>query len=243
MEVWAELAPSKSRGKLVERASRLRGLVDCFNVPEAPLGRPKAHAIAVAHVVSEATGVPVVANLRLLDVNANGLVSLANAARLLGLRGLVLLRGDPPAYGRPVKDVGTEEAVRLLAGMKLGLQLGVILSLAYPPEAIASRLSLPLDFVLVTRMWKPEQLMAEPIQAARGRGVRVIPYIVVAEADQAREVYEMLKGHQPVYEPEEAGDVASSLVGVADGVLVSSPLSEKALVEAVRSVRERLSTS
>ena len=237
LEVWAEIPPSRRREKIASLARALRGLVDVIDVPEAPLGRPSAHAIAVAHVASVEAGAPAVANVRLLDVNANGLLSLLGAAELLGLAGVVLLQGDPPAYGEPVAQLSTEEAVLLARKTARRLQLGAILSLAKPQPLLAERLSLPLDFLLATRLAKPSQL-GGVVQEARRSGKKIIPYIVVAEADEKSEVYKMLEGHQPVYEPSEIPGVMREIACLADGILVSAPTSHKALVEALKAARE-----
>lgn len=236
-EVWAEVEPSRSRARVLSVARSVRGLVDVVNVPEAPLGKPSAHAVAVAYVAGREAFAESVANLRLLDVNANALISLVGAAELLGLRGVVLLRGDPPRHGRPVRELSTEEAARLLKRRGVGVQVGAILSLAKPPEEQAKRLSQPIDLFLATRLWNPRQLEG-PVQEARRRGKKVIPYIVVAEADNKKLLYEMLQGHQPVYEPADVPCVAKSLIGLVDGVLVSAPLSKKTLVEALKALRE-----
>jgi 5,10-methylenetetrahydrofolate reductase len=236
-EVWVEVPPSRKPEKLVRIARMIRGLVDAVDVPEAPMGRPSAHSIAVAHVVSREAMVPAVANIRLLDVNANALASLLGAALLLRLRGVVLLQGDPPMYGRPVGHLSTEEAVRFAREYAPALKVGVVLSLAKPPEKIAERLKLPVDFYLATRLFKPSQLEGQ-LQEARLQGRKVIPYIVVAEGDDKRAMYEMLKGHQPVFEPAELPSFIRAISSLVDGVLVSAPTSHKTLVEALKAANE-----
>ncbi|WP_052287747.1 hypothetical protein [Hyperthermus butylicus] len=241
MELWAEVSPSRSRKKLSQLAGRLHGLADYIDVPDSPMGIPVAHALGVAGFLA-LRGLRVVANIRLADINANALLSLAGAARLLGVQGLVLLQGDPPVYGKHVGQVSTEYGVKLLRGWEgaEGLRLGVILSLARGDEELASRLSLPVDFVLATRLWEPGQLDRPPIREARRRGIRVIPYVVVAPENRVGELAKLLSGHQPVFTVEEMLDFVLGLRGLVDGVLVSSPLSHSLLVEALRRLREAL---
>ncbi len=238
MEIWAEVSPSKNPAKVVAVARSIRGLPDVVNVPEAPLGKPSAHAIAVSYLVAREAVAHGVANIRLLDINANALLSLVGAAQLLGLRGVVLLQGDPPKYGRPVAELSTEAAVKLVKSKGLRVELGAILSLAKPVEEQAKRLAQPMDFFLATRLWSPRQLGGVVQEARRRWGKRIIPYIVVAEADNRKLLYETLRGHQPVYEPEDLPRVMKELVGLVDGVLVSSPLSEKTLREALKAAKE-----
>jgi 5,10-methylenetetrahydrofolate reductase len=75
-EIWVEIPPSRNPSKLTRVARLIRGLVDKIDVPEAPMGQPSAHAVAVAHVLSKEAMVPAIANIRLLDINANALASL-----------------------------------------------------------------------------------------------------------------------------------------------------------------------
>ncbi|BEP18391.1 methylenetetrahydrofolate reductase [Pyrofollis japonicus] len=238
LEVWAEIAPSKNPAKIVSVARSIQGLADVVNVPEAPLGKPSAHAIAVAYLAAREAYAEAVANVRLLDINANALLSLAGAAKLLGLRGLVLLRGDPPKYGRPVNELTTEAAAKLLRGKNIDLEIGAILSLAKPPEMLAVRLSQPIDVFLATRLWKPSQLGGVVQEARLRQGKKIIPYIVVAEADNRKLLYKMLEGHQPVYEPEDVPKLLAEISKLVDGILVSAPLSEKTLREALRAAKE-----
>jgi len=239
MKVLVEVAPRRNREKLVEEVSKLVNYVDAVFVPDAPLGKPSAHAIAVAHVISETLGIEAIPSVRLRDINTNALMNLVGAAKLLGIRSIVLVRGDPPAHGAPVDDIGTEEAVELLKKSRSfrEMRLGLVVSMAKGYEMIAERLRLPIDMVLVSRLWRPQDLEHDVFAEARKRGVEVYPYIVVASPRDRDRVYEMLRGHQPVYLPREAVDVVEALRGLCDGVLISSPAGIEASLELLRLIR------
>jgi len=239
MKLLVEVAPRRNRERLLEEVSKLANYVDAVFIPDAPLGKPSAHAIAVAHIVSESLGLEAIPSIRLRDVNTNGLLNLVGAAKILGIRSIVLVRGDPPAHGVPVDDIGTEEAIALLRGVRAfqGIRLGLVVSMAKGYEMIGERLRLPINMALVSRLWRPRDLEHEVFAEARKRGIEIYPYIVVASEARRRAVYEMLRGHQPVYLPREAAKVLEELRGLCDGVLVSSPMDPGACLELLRLVR------
>ncbi len=243
MELWIEVVPSTKKERALERVAKVRHLIDKVFVPEAPLGYPRAHAIAVAHVIQESLEVPSIASVRTVDVNANALVSLLGAAVLLGIEGVVITRGDPPAFGNTVNDVGTEEAIRIARldhRLKL-LKLGVVVSLAKGYSKISERLlGLDIDFALLSRVWNRDQLKHEVFSEARRKGIKLITYIVVAKGNEKEKVFKLLEGHQRVFEPSEVETFVKELEGLVDGILITSPLDHMAFVEAVERVRRVL---
>jgi len=236
VELWIELVPSTRRERILEKVSLVRDLVDAVFIPEAPLGYPRAHSVAVAHVVKELSGLRAFASVRTRDVNANALLSLLGAAVLLDIDGVVVTRGDPPVFGSAVDDIGTEDAVRLARSDRRvqHLRLGAIVSLAKGYAEISERLlGLSIDFVLVTRLWRPEQLMHSVFSSARRRGVRVVPYLVVSSESERSIVFEMLKGHQKVFTIEEVEEFIECLRDLVDGVIVTAP---RSFIDAVRAL-------
>jgi len=239
MKIFVEVPPTSSRRRLREYAELLKGLVNAVFVPEAPLGYPKALAIVVAHIIGEAVGVPAIASIRTRDVNANALISMLGAAKLLGLYGVLITRGDPPAFGKEVSDIGTEDAIKLVRTNKRlrGLRVGVVVSLAKDLTLIRERLlNLDIDFAFVTRMWSPSQVKNEVFEKARGRGVEIVPYVVVSREEDFGKVFELLRGHQRIWRPQEVPSLVEELKGLVDGVLITSPYRFETVVEVLKSL-------
>jgi 5,10-methylenetetrahydrofolate reductase len=126
MEIIAEVTPVRDREKLLKKLEALKPLVDWIDIPEAPGGKPTAHSLAVGALAKQMGFEPIV-HIRLLDVNKTGLKSLLGGVYILDIKHVVLLQGDPPAEGQPVREVSTEEAVE--EAKKLGLKAGALLSL------------------------------------------------------------------------------------------------------------------
>lgn len=172
MRPIAELPPVKNKEILMKRIRAIRELVEEVDVPDSPLGRPSAHAIAVASLALQA-GLDPIMHMRIRDINLLALKSLLGAAKLLGIRRVVPLTGDPPALGTSVDQLKTEDAVR--AAKEEGLVVGAMLSMR---RNYAERLRIGADFYLVLNLKRPEDMESL-------RGVEAYPYLLIRTSRNA----------------------------------------------------------
>jgi 5,10-methylenetetrahydrofolate reductase len=207
MEIIAEVTPVRDRGRLLKKLEALRSLVNKIDIPEAPGGKPTAHALAVG-VLAKQMGLEPIVHIRLLDVNKTGLKSLLGGAYLLDIREVVVLQGDPPAEGRPVGDVSTEEAVA--EAKKMGLKVGALLSLRRDYKRRIETLG--ADFYLALHFTDVRQLEGLPPV--------VYPYVMVKTNNNSA-LIERLR--QTAVSPQKALELIRALEGVAPGVVVSVP--------------------
>jgi len=220
MEIIAEITPSLNRDLLLKKLVGLKAFVDKVDIPEAPGGRATAHSLAVG-VLAKQHGLEPIVHIRLLDVNKTGLKSLLGAARLLGLEYVVLLQGDPPAEGSPVKDVATEEAVA--EAKKMGLKAGALLSLR---REYAKRLEAGADFYLALHFSHRDQL--------RGLPRNVYPYIIVETPKNAPLVQRL---RQTAVPPQRAVELAEEIDGLVDAAIISVPGDFEALVDVLKQIK------
>jgi 5,10-methylenetetrahydrofolate reductase len=207
MEIIAEVTPVRDRERLLKKLEALKPLVDKIDIPEAPGGKPTAHALAVG-VLAKQMGLEPIVHIRLLDVNKTGLKSLLGGAYLLDIREVVVLQGDPPTEGRPVGDVSTEEAVA--EAKKIGLKVGALLSLRRDYKRRIETLG--ADFYLALHLTDVRQLEGLPPV--------VYPYVMVKTNNNSA-LIERLK--QTAVDPQKALELIRALEGVAPGVVVSVP--------------------
>jgi 5,10-methylenetetrahydrofolate reductase len=207
MEIIAEVTPVRDRERLLKKLEALRSLVNKIDIPEAPGGKPTAHALAVG-VLAKQMGFEPIVHVRLLDVNKTGLKSLLGGAYLLDIREVVVLQGDPPAEGRPVGDVSTEEAVA--EAKKIGLKVGALLSLRRDYRRRIETLG--ADFYLALHFTDVGQLEGLPPV--------VYPYVMV-KTNNNSVLIERLR--QTAVSPQKALELMRALEGVAPGVVVSVP--------------------
>src|ERR1043166_6622255 len=107
----AEVTPPVSceRADLLARAAPLRGLADAVNVTDGAGARAHMGAFAAAIVLNEA-GIEPVLQMTCRDRNRLALQADLLGAAALGIRNLLILRGDDPSAGdqphaKPVFDL------------------------------------------------------------------------------------------------------------------------------------------
>ena len=148
-----ELLPPKGRdvAPVVERAARLARLgVTAINLPDGARAAAKMSPLAVGVRIQETTGVEAVLHVCCRDRNLLGLQADLLAASALGIRGVLLITGDPPILGdypdaTAVFDVDaiglTNVATRLnrgldLAGNLTGPSTGFVVGVGLNPTAV-----------------------------------------------------------------------------------------------------------
>jgi len=234
LKIVAEVIPGRVHG-LSGYLPDVAGLADAIDVPESPLGIPHPNSVATAAFIKAAYGCDVIPHVRLADLNEVSLLSLAYAAKTYGAYGLVILRGEGGGGG----FASSEEAAAVIRSAKglEGLKLGAILSLRFGDEEILRRAAGPFSFFLVTRLNPANPLgRAEVLEAVRGLGKEVFPYVIVAtdaNADVIRRV------GQPHVSEEGLPELVEVLEGVVDGVIVSVPHDRAGLRRCLRSLRRR----
>jgi len=225
MEIIAEITPVRDRAKLLKKLETLKPLVDRVDIPEAPGGKPAAHSLAAGALAKQMGFEPIV-HIRLLDVNKTGLKSLLGGAYLLDIKDVVVLQGDPPAEGRPVGEVSTEEAVE--EAKKMGLRAGALLSLRRDYRKRVE--TLKADFYLALHLTDAKQLEGLPPV--------VYPYVMVKTSGNSALIDRL---RQTAVEPHEALAFVEALEGVAPGVVISVPGDFNALVGLLKQIKTRRS--
>ena len=221
MEIIVEITPVVNKEHLLKKMEAVRPFVDAIDIPEAPGGRPLAHSLAVGALAKQ-LGLEPIVHIRLLDVNKTGLKSLLGGAKVLEIKKVVLLQGDPPYEGRPVGEVSTEEAVA--EAKKLGLAAGALVSLK---RDYWRRLEIGADFYLALHFSDVRQLVSLPPV--------VYPYII-RKTSQNIALIEKLR--QTAVTPNEAVELVKGLEGVAPGAVLSAPGDFAALVKTLREIRD-----
>jgi len=233
MRLAAELEPVGSLGELRRAVEDLAGVADLIDVPDQPLGRRFHAATVSAYAASIVGGERVIPHVRTVDYAPHALKAVAKTLSLLGVRMVVLLRGDPLGWER---GPSPEEAMALLKGYReRGLRLGFIISLRKPVNVIEERLQLEPDFLLALNLtWETLDRLR---YVAAERGFPVYPYIVLL-TERNRRLFESGIATK-AYEEGEALNLACAATGVPGvaGLLASSPGDRGALLRFLEVVR------
>ena len=163
--VTAEIAPPASADPqaLLERALPLRGLADAVNVTDGAQARASMSALAAAAILVRHDIEPIL-QMSCRDRNRIALQSDLLGASALGIRNLLMLRGDDPTAGdqanaKPVFDLDTQALVSTAVTMRDRGELpsGRALQGA-PPAFFVGAADSPLDPL---PDWTPDKLRAK----------------------------------------------------------------------------------
>lgn len=134
--VTAEIEPPKGidAAAAVDGARLLKSFgIDAINVTDNPMARLRMSSIAVAHLVRKETGAETIFHFSPRDRNVLGIQSDLLGAAGLGIKGLLVVGGDPLKIGdypqsKPVGEVDTLGLLRIVKGLNGGVDMagGVI---------------------------------------------------------------------------------------------------------------------
>jgi methylenetetrahydrofolate reductase (NADPH) len=162
--VTAEIAPPASADpqSLLERALPLRGLADAVNVTDGAQARASMSPLAAAAILVQ-HGIEPILQLSCRDRNRIALQSDMLGAAALGIRNLLMLRGDDPTAGdqpdaKAVFDLDTEALVATAVAMRDRGELPSGRALQDRPSFCIGATDSPLD---PQPQWKPDRLRAK----------------------------------------------------------------------------------
>ena len=122
--ITAEITPpvSCAAADLVAKAAPLKGLADAVNVTDGAGARPHLDAVAAAAILLR-EGIEPILQFNCRDSNRIGLQSELMGAAALGIRNLLLLKGDDPGQGdqpdaKPVFDYDTAALTKVAVMMR-----------------------------------------------------------------------------------------------------------------------------
>ena len=124
--VTCELNPPKGTDldPLFEKAERLKGLIDAFNLTDSHAARMAMTPLAVAHLLLD-RGVEPIVQITTRDRNRIALQGDLLGADALGVHNVVFMGGDPPTAGdhpdaKPVFDVYSSLMLRAATSLENG---------------------------------------------------------------------------------------------------------------------------
>lgn len=123
--ITAEINPPKGCDPAIaiENVAKIKDLVAGVNVTDNSAGAMKMASLPLSYIIQKETGVEAIWQMTCRDRNRLALQSDLLGGAALGVSNLLLLRGDPPQ--EPIKeekcfDIGTEELIQIIAGLKQG---------------------------------------------------------------------------------------------------------------------------
>ena len=119
-----ELEPEKTcdLSHTIHEAEEMAPYVVAANVTDSPLGIVTINSMAASHIIQKQTGLEVIWQLTVRDVNKLGIAGMVMGGHALGLRNILSLTGDHPAMGdipesKPVFDLDSATLCKLIREM------------------------------------------------------------------------------------------------------------------------------
>ena len=149
--IYGEVEPSRSREVILRRLEEIARAFGRVDIPDIPLGKPSIFSPVLSAHAFTGLGADVISHLRVQDHNILSIKSIIKTLVYIGVRRLLLLRGDPPAQGEPCGGTWSpEEAAEYAIGY--GAEPGLLVSPRKSDEEIRERLESPARVLYVTRV-------------------------------------------------------------------------------------------
>lgn len=168
--ITAEVTPPLSGAPdgLLERARPLKGVVDAVNVTDGASARVHISSLAAAALLA-ADGIEPILQMTCRDRNRIALESDILGASALGIRNILVLRGDDPAAGdhpeaKPVFDFESRDLLQAATAMGTAGTLPSGRKITPPPTLFLGAADTPIE---PPADWHPEALMAKAEAGAR----------------------------------------------------------------------------
>ena len=168
--VTAEITPPASGApdELLALAEPFRGLVDALNVTDGPRAMVHMSALAAAAILTRA-GLEPILQLTCRDRNRIALQADLLGASAVGVRNVLVLRGDEPDTNeipppKPVFDMDSRDLIQVAAKMRAGEALASGREIATAPRLFIGAADTPVD---PEPGWRPTGL-ARKVEAGAG---------------------------------------------------------------------------
>jgi methylenetetrahydrofolate reductase (NADPH) len=162
--VTAELTPpvSSDPAEFVDRALALRGLVTAVNVTDGAGSRAHLSSLAASHFLVQ-NGIEPILQLTCRDRNRIALQGELLGAAALGVRNILVLRGDDPKVGdqpdtQAVFDLDTTGLLALAHGMRSEHRLPTGTEIKGTVKFVLGAAEIPVD---PPAGWRPDGLLAK----------------------------------------------------------------------------------
>jgi homocysteine S-methyltransferase len=144
LEIGIEIVPS-NLPKFLRSLSSVIGHANFISLPECPFGRPLPSPLILS-VVAKGLGLEVIPNYRVMDRSELGFISEIMALSEVGIRRVVIVRGDLPSIGMPT-SLNPVRAIELIKEHGIDIEVGVA-TYTKPNEALRARIEAGADFVV-----------------------------------------------------------------------------------------------
>lgn len=209
--------------RVQKRITRISNLCDGIHLTDSVLGVPRISPITTGAIIrSDGIKMDITASLRVRDRNITALTQSVYDAILLGLDGLLILKGDEPPKGPKDSKLVPSDVVRHFKDLGFGKNLDFFLSIPADPDfdKITKKISAePTGFV--TQVIQSKDQVFRIVDRLKPQGFKIIPCIMIPSENNARSA-RMLGIEFSRYE-ESVLDFIAEIYKLTKDVLITSP--------------------
>ncbi|MEW6587581.1 MAG: methylenetetrahydrofolate reductase [Thermoproteota archaeon] len=177
-----------SLGKVEKRIIRASKLCDGIHLTDSVLGVPRISPITTGAIIrNDGLNLDITASLRVRDRNITALTQSVYDAVLLGLDGLLILKGDEPPDGPKDSKLVPSDVVKHFKELGFDKNLDFFLSIPANPnfEKIQKKIDAQPKGFVTQVVQSPEQVF-RIVDALKPQGFKVIPCIMIPSQNNAK---------------------------------------------------------
>jgi homocysteine S-methyltransferase len=214
---------SNSLGKVEKRIIKISELCDGIHLTDSVLGIPRISPITTGAIIrNDGLKLDVTASLRVRDRNITALTQSVYDAILLGLDGLLILKGDEPPAGPKDSKLVPSQVVRHFK--KLGFDKNLDFFLSIPAEPDFNKIQKKINAEptgFVTQVIQSPDQVYRIVDKLKPQGFKVIPCVMIPSKNNAKSA-KMLKIDFSEYE-EIVLDFIREITKTTKDILITSP--------------------
>ncbi|HEX9845495.1 MAG TPA: 5,10-methenyltetrahydrofolate synthetase [Candidatus Nitrosotenuis sp.] len=212
-----------SLAKVKKRITQISKICDGIHLTDSVLGIPRISPITTGAIIrNDGLKLDITASLRVRDRNITALTQSIYDAVLLGLDGLLVLKGDEPPSGPKDSKLIPSDVVKYFKGLGFGKNLDFFLSISANPnfDKIQKKIDAePTGFVTQV-IQSPEQVF-RIVDQLKPQGFKVIPCLMIPSQNNSKSA-KMLGIDFARYE-ENVLEFISEIYKSTKDILITSP--------------------
>jgi len=173
--------------KLKERVLKIEKLCHGIHITDSVLGIPRISPITTGALIrNHNSKMEITVSLRVRDRNLTSLVQSISDAILLGLNGILILKGDPPPEGPKDSKLVPSQVVKYFKQLNLGEKIDLFLSLPSNPnfDKIHNKIEAkPTGFV--TQVIHSVEQVSRIVDYLKPQGFKIIPCVLLPSKENA----------------------------------------------------------
>lgn len=209
--------------RVQDRIGKIDQFCDGVHLTDSVLGVPRISPITTGAIIrNDGIRMDITASLRVRDRNITALTQSVYDAILLGLDGLLILKGDEPPKGPKDSKLVPSGVVRHFKELGFGKNMDFFLSIPAEPDftKIQKKIAAePTGFV--TQVIQSPDQVARIVDELKPQGFKIIPCVMIPSVNNERSA-KMLGIDFSSYEQDVLGFI-SEICKSAGDVLVTSP--------------------